>query len=77
MSSMYRAGHNKPRPRVREPLYLQESPRRQRKLGVLISIAVLTILVAVGFAIKAQAHPSAQSHNHVMKAPLAGVYNNY
>ncbi len=77
MSSMFREGHNKPRPRLREPLRLDPQSKSLLKRAPVIAIAALAAVIVAGWAIKAQAHPGAQAHNHILQAPIAGVRNNY
>jgi hypothetical protein len=77
MTGTFRAGHNKPRPRLRGPLHLNGERRGIGKKGALAAIATVGILLAAGFAIKSNAHPGAQTHQHIYKSPLAGVRNNY
>lgn len=77
MTGVFREGHNKPRPRLREPLRLEEPDRiSKRRLGVLIAATALAVLGAA-WAYKANAHPGREKHAHILEAPLAGVRNNY
>jgi hypothetical protein len=77
MSLMFREGHNKPRPRLREPLRLGPQVKPLHKRLPLVAMALVAILVAAVWAIGAQAHPGAAAHSHILKAPIAGVLNNY
>jgi hypothetical protein len=77
MSLMFREGHNKPRPRLREPLRLGPQVKPLHKRLPFIAMALVAILVAAVWAIGAQAHPGAEAHSHILKAPIAGVLNNY
>lgn len=38
---------------------------------------ILGLALAFAAPLPAKAHPGHQNHNHVMKKPLAGIYNNY
>ena len=55
MGGVFRAGHNKPRPRNRAPLKFDppESPWRKRR--PLIAVAALGAVIAAGWAIRANA----------------------
>jgi hypothetical protein len=77
MSLMFREGHNKPRPRLREPLRLGPPPKPLIKRPPVIALAAIALAVAAGWAMKAQAHPGTQAHSHILQAPIAGVRNNY
>ncbi len=77
MSSMFREGHNKPKPRLREPLRLVEQTNTFKKRTPVLAITALAVVLAVGWVVQANAHPGAQSHNHILTAPIAGVRNNY
>ena len=77
MSSMFRAGHNKPRPRLREPLRLEHKENLLRKRAPLLGIAVLALILAAGWALQADAHPGHETHATILNAPIAGVRNNY
>jgi hypothetical protein len=77
MSSVFREGHNKPKPRLREPLRLDPDQKPIFKRTPLLALGALAVAVAAGWAIKASAHPGPEAHNHVLEAPIAGVRNNY
>jgi hypothetical protein len=78
MSLMFREGHNKPRPRLREPLRLGPPPKPMLKRTSVIALAAAAaVLLAAGWAYSAKAHPGAEAHSHILKAPIAGVLNNY
>ena len=77
MTGVFREGHNKPRPRLREPLRLEEPQGPSKiRLGVLVTATALAVLGAA-WAYKANAHPGPTAHSHILQAPLAGVRNNY
>lgn len=48
-----------------------------RKSIAVAPIWGLALAFAASVSIPAQAHPGKHQHNAVMKAPIAGVYNNY
>ncbi len=77
MSSMFRAGHNKPKPRLREPLRLGPQSNALNRRAPLFTVLIFALLLAVGWAFQAKAHPGANAHNDVLEAPIAGVRNNY
>lgn len=71
MGGVFRAGHNKPRPRNRGPLKFDppESPWRKRR--PLIAVAALGAVLAAGWAIKANADVGyGQSVQILQSAPL-------
>jgi hypothetical protein len=76
MTGVFRAGHNKPAPRLRGPLHLDEPTSKRRKLWPLIVLGGLAV-IAGGWAWQAKAHPGSEDHVHILDAPLAGVRNNY
>jgi hypothetical protein len=51
MSLMFREGHNKPRPRLREPLRLGPPVKPLHKRAPFIAIALVAIMLAAGWAI--------------------------
>ena len=55
MGGVFRAGHNKPRPRNRAPLSLDPPVSPWRKRRPLIAVAAVGALLAAGWAIKANA----------------------
>ncbi len=76
MSSMFRAGHNKPRPRLREPIRLDAPSNVMRKRVPILGLAALAVILAAGWAMRADAHPGAREHSHILESPIAGVRNN-
>jgi hypothetical protein len=77
MAGTFKEGHNKRPPRNRGPLFISEPVNPWRRRAPIIAAAGLAIVVAAGFAIKANAHPGPERHIHVLQAPLAGIRNNY
>jgi hypothetical protein len=77
MSSMFREGHNRPKPRLREPLRLDPQPKSSRKRGPILGLAALAVVLATGWAIRANAHPGPHAHSKILTSPMAGVRNNY
>jgi hypothetical protein len=75
--TMFRAGHNKPRPRLREPLMLEEPRKPLRKIGLGLLLASAALAVAFMATQKASAHPRGSNHVKILNAPIAGVRNNY
>ena len=55
MGRVFRAGHNKPRPRNRAPLKFDPPVSPWRKRAPLIAVATVAALLAAGWAIKANA----------------------
>lgn len=77
MSSVFRAGHNKPKPRLREPLRLETETNLMRKAKIWLPLAAAALIAAFFLASIASSHPGPGQHAHILKAPLAGVRNNY
>ena len=64
MGGVFRAGHNKPRPRNRAPLCLDPPVSPWRKRRPLIAVAAVGALLAAGWAIKANAEIGKAHHIH-------------
>jgi hypothetical protein len=77
MAGTFKEGHNKRPPRNNGPIVIDEPGRLWRKRAPIIAAVSIAALLAAGFAIKANAHPGAQNHVHILQSPLAGVRNNY
>jgi hypothetical protein len=77
MAGTFREGHNRRPARNRGPMVFEDRVSPWRKRAPFIAVAGLAIVIAAGFAIKANAHPGPQHHVHVLEHPLAGVRNNY
>lgn len=78
MTGVFREGHNKPRPRLRQPLNLEpDKPSIWRGRLPVIAIAAIGLIVAAGWAMGVQAHPGTRAHEHILTSPLAGIRNNY
>ena len=70
--TMFRAGHNKPRPRLREPLKLDEPRNQLRKIGLGLLLASVALAAAVLATKNASAHPGHSNHADILDAPIAG-----
>lgn len=78
MTGVFREGHNKPRPRRREPLQIGPAPSPWKKRATIGIPLLFAALVAMLFATReAAAHPGARSHDAILDRPIAGVRNNY
>jgi hypothetical protein len=77
MSSVFREGHNKPKPRVREPLRIQEDPKPLSRVALWLPLAAVLVVIAFFLASNVSAHPRSGQHAHILHSPLAGVRNNY
>lgn len=78
MSRVFREGHNRPRPRLREPLQLAPpaNPWKKRAtIGIPLLFAALAAMLFV--TREASAHPVTHADQAILKAPIAGVENNY
>ena len=69
MGGVFRAGHNKPRPRNRAPLKFDPPESAWRRRRPLLAVAAVGALLAAGWAIKANAQELA--------APLLMMSQNY
>jgi hypothetical protein len=47
MSSVFREGHNKPKPRRRQPLHSDTPPNRYRKIAIWAPVAAVLIIAGV------------------------------
>jgi hypothetical protein len=77
MSSVFREGHNKPKPRKREPLRLEPERKPFQKVALWLPLAAILVVIAFFLASNASAHPGHGRHADILDAPLAGVRNNY
>jgi hypothetical protein len=77
MSSVFREGHNKRKPRVREPLRLAPERKPLQKVAIWLPLAAILVVAIFFLASQASAHPGRGQHVHILEAPLAGVRNNY
>jgi hypothetical protein len=77
MSSVFREGHNKPKPRVREPLRIEPERKPLGKAAVWIPLAAIALAIVFFLASNASAHPGHRQLVDILDAPLAGVRNNY
>jgi hypothetical protein len=77
MSSVFREGHNKPKPRVREPLRIAEERKPLHKAAIWLPLAAVALVIVFFLASNASAHPGHSQHVRILDAPLAGVRNNY
>lgn len=78
MTGIFREGHNRPRPRLREPLRLGPPPNPWKKRATIGIPLLFAALVAMLFVSReASAHPGPQAHDATLDAPIAGVRNNY
>lgn len=77
MTGVFREGHNRPRPRMREPLRLGP-PANPWKKRATIAIPLLFVALAAALFLsrEAAAHPGHRAHVAVLDAPIAGVRNN-
>ncbi|MGYP003380697195 len=75
--TMFRAGHNKPRPRLREPLKRDEPRNSLRNIGLGLLLASIAIAAAFLATKNASAHPGHSNHADILDSPIAGVRNNY
>lgn len=78
MAGVFREGHNKPRPRRREPLRLgrPENPWKKR-VAIGLPVIVLALVASLMLSREVSAHPSSGQHAAILDAPIAGVRNNY
>jgi hypothetical protein len=77
MAGVFREGHNKRPLRHRGRMVFEEPVSPWRKRMPVIGLAGLAIVLAAGWAIKANAHPGYKQHVDILEAPLAGIRNNY
>ncbi len=78
MTGVFREGHNRPRPRRREPLQLGPPPNPWKKRATIGIPLLFAALIAVLFATRdAAAHPGPGEHEAIIDRPIAGVRNNY
>lgn len=78
MTGVFREGHNRPRPRRREPLQLGPPPNPWKKRATIAIPILFAALIAILFAARdAAAHPNMAAHDAILDRPIAGVRNNY
>jgi hypothetical protein len=76
MTGVFREGHNK-RPLRNSRVVFGPPPSPWRKRAPLIAAAGLAVVLAASWAWQANAHPGHAAHAEILKAPIAGVRNNY
>lgn len=78
MTGVFREGHNRPRPRRREPLQLGPPPNPWKKRAT-IGIPLLFVMLAAMLFVsrEAAAHPGTKATGVILDGPIAGVRNNY
>lgn len=78
MTGVFREGHNRPRPRRREPLRLGPPPNPWKKRAALGIPLLFVALAAMLFVTRdAAAHPQTVARDAILDRPIAGVRNNY
>jgi hypothetical protein len=77
MAGVFREGHTKRPGRNNGRTVFVDQVKPWRKRAPLIAVAGLAMAIAVGWAIKAHAHPGRAQHAHILETPLAGLRNNY